>query len=318
MVTPDEKIKTAANRATALTALAVGEHKSPGACLDSDKMAALVAGKLTAAERQLCLDHLASCQTCYDEWRALGLDEFAGLAPIIKGPWLSMRSLSLAAAGSLLAAAASLLLYLNIAPPPVMDVMDESASVPEMMESRSVSQAEEEQRLRLPAAPPSPTVDKAEKSAPAVMARPQRSKRKEVVAEHDMPFSAPPKSEVAAAPSVAASATFQEEKNMEALAPVPQESEDMVDIGNVIPLVLKRLAGLGEGEYLVLQTYKRDRSLTLSRLDDQRVLIREEGFAREEFEVETAKLKKVLKSLMKKEFPRSNKVHISIGTEPGR
>ncbi|MBU0682308.1 MAG: hypothetical protein KKD73_12905 [Proteobacteria bacterium] len=87
----------------------------------------------------------------------------------------------------------------------------------------------------------------------------------------------------------------------------------MVDIGNVIPVVLKKMSQLEAGESLVLQTYKRDRSLTLVRIAKERILIIEEGFSRAEFEVNSANLAKVLKTLLKKEFPRSNKVRISVG-----
>ena len=73
------------------------------------------------------------------------------------------------------------------------------------------------------------------------------------------------------------------------------------------------MSQLGEGESLILQTYKRDRSVTLTRLAGDRVLVVQKGFEVAEFEIDISKLKKTLKNLLKKEFPRSNKVWIRAG-----
>ncbi len=275
-------------------------------------MAALVAATLNSQERQRCLDHLAGCQACYDEWRDLAMGAKEGSGKIIKGPWLGMRSLSLAAAGSLLAAAASLLLYLNITPPAVIE---ERSGAPEMMERSYPAEKSSDALLKKQAAAPAPVISQMlEKEESAARAKRQERKKKEFAADQDMSLSPPAQTKAAASP---AQTNYDMLEEMMAADPpsLPQENEEMVDISNVIPVVLKKVVQLDEGQSLVLQTYKRDRSLTVVRLADQRILVREDGFSKEEFEVDIAKLKKLLKTLVKKEFPRSNKVRMSTGSQ---
>jgi hypothetical protein len=85
----------------------------------------------------------------------------------------------------------------------------------------------------------------------------------------------------------------------------------MIDIKTLIPSVQKRLDRLDVGGEIELKTYKRDRGVTIIKVTDDRLLIREDGFVKNEFEIPVEKLKKTLKSLLKKEFPRSNKVRLS-------
>ena len=87
----------------------------------------------------------------------------------------------------------------------------------------------------------------------------------------------------------------------------------MIDISAVIPTVLLKLKKLPVGHFLDLQTYKKDRSVTIVKRDDNNFLIIENGFNQEEFDVDAVKLKKTLKVLLKKEFPRSNKVRLYSG-----
>ena len=85
----------------------------------------------------------------------------------------------------------------------------------------------------------------------------------------------------------------------------------MIDIKTVVPVVQKRLQKCSAGKGVELKTYKRDRRIFLLKLDENRYLVQEDGFEKQEFEVATDKLKKTLKSLLKKEFPRSRKVWLS-------
>ena len=83
----------------------------------------------------------------------------------------------------------------------------------------------------------------------------------------------------------------------------------MIDKSSVIRTVLERLNKLPVGHYLDLRTYKRNRSvMIIKRAGD--LLVREDGFFKEEFVVDDSKLKGLLKTLLKKEFPRSNKVRL--------
>jgi hypothetical protein len=86
-----------------------------------------------------------------------------------------------------------------------------------------------------------------------------------------------------------------------------------VDNGRVLQETLARLSRLGEGEGLLLQPYKKDRSVYVIRRKDMYQVL-ERGFAQKEFAVATGKIKKILKTLCKKEFPRSNKVWLNFCT----
>lgn len=76
-------------------------------------------------------------------------------------------------------------------------------------------------------------------------------------------------------------------------------------------MVLVRLSRLKKGEGLLLRPYKRDRAVcVIQRGDVYQVL--ERGFVRQEFLVEPERVKKLLKGLCKKEFPRSRKVWLNL------
>ena len=86
-----------------------------------------------------------------------------------------------------------------------------------------------------------------------------------------------------------------------------------IDRGRVLQESLARLSRLEEGEGLLLQPYKKDRSLCVIRRNNMYQVL-ERGFARKEFVVEIKKISKLLKTLCKKEFPRSNKLWLNICT----
>lgn len=80
-----------------------------------------------------------------------------------------------------------------------------------------------------------------------------------------------------------------------------------VDKGRILHETLLRLAKLAVGESLVLQPFKKDRTVCLVALGGA-VRILERGFAESDYVVEEKKIKKELKVLCRREFPRSNKV----------
>ena len=86
-----------------------------------------------------------------------------------------------------------------------------------------------------------------------------------------------------------------------------------IDRGRVLQESLARLSRLEEGEGLLLQPYKKDRSLCVIRRNNMYQVL-ERGFARKEFVVEIKKIRKLLKTLCKKEFPRSNKLWLNVCT----
>jgi hypothetical protein len=85
--------------------------------------------------------------------------------------------------------------------------------------------------------------------------------------------------------------------------------QKMIDKTQIIPVILKRLRQLPANEYLELLTYKRNRSLIIIKRDKEIEII-ENGYFQQRFTTTQEKLKKLLKTLLKKEFPRSKKVRL--------
>lgn len=84
----------------------------------------------------------------------------------------------------------------------------------------------------------------------------------------------------------------------------------MLDIANVIPNTLTRLKKLMPGSGLELLTYKRDRSVRIVKNNDNTFIVTESGFQENTFSCDIKGMKKLLKTLLKREFPRSNKVRV--------
>ena len=84
----------------------------------------------------------------------------------------------------------------------------------------------------------------------------------------------------------------------------------MIDKTTLIPAVLQKAKKLPVNHCIDVRTYKRDRSVLIVKLSIDVFLVKEDGFYQEEFEVPLGKLSKLLKTLLKKEFPRSHKVRL--------
>lgn len=91
----------------------------------------------------------------------------------------------------------------------------------------------------------------------------------------------------------------------------------MLDITTLIPTVISRLKALAVNDCIDLRTYKRDRSVVILKTAEDSFRIIEDGFFKEETEADLAKMPKLLKALVKKEFPRSNKVRLYAGRYEG-
>ncbi len=128
-----------ADRRTGLLALSVDDRaKEESACLTDEELAALVDNVCSRKEKGRYLKHLAHCVNCYQHW--VELAEVAA-AEEKQGAGNNVHKLfrprNFAWAGSFLAAAASVVLFLNIireAPPPIvhrpLKTMVERKSVP--------------------------------------------------------------------------------------------------------------------------------------------------------------------------------------------
>ncbi len=84
----------------------------------------------------------------------------------------------------------------------------------------------------------------------------------------------------------------------------------MIDKTKIIDTVLERLPKLPKNHYLDLRTYKRNRSVIIVKKADEELLVIQDGYEKQRFKIKGAKLKKLLKTLLKKEFPRSNKIRL--------
>lgn len=85
----------------------------------------------------------------------------------------------------------------------------------------------------------------------------------------------------------------------------------MLPKDTVLETALARLDRLPAGHALDLRTYKRNRSVLLRKNPDGTVLVQEDGYAQQRFAaVSRDRLPKLLKTLIRREFPRSTFVRL--------
>lgn len=84
----------------------------------------------------------------------------------------------------------------------------------------------------------------------------------------------------------------------------------MIDKTKMIDTVSEKLKKLPVGHYLDIRTYKRNRSVIIVKMGEDDLLIIEDGFFKERFHISSDKVKKLLTTLLRKEFPRSNKIRL--------
>lgn len=84
----------------------------------------------------------------------------------------------------------------------------------------------------------------------------------------------------------------------------------MIDKAGAIPTILTKLKKLAIGQGIDLRTYKRDRSVVITRMDEDAFAVEEDGFEKQRFETDLKGMKKLLGKLLKREFPRSNKIRV--------
>jgi len=86
----------------------------------------------------------------------------------------------------------------------------------------------------------------------------------------------------------------------------------MINKDKIIETVIEKLKKLPVDHYLDLRTYKRNRSLAIVKQGEDDFLIIEDGYFHERYPLKSDKLKKTLKALLKKEFPRSHKIRLYV------
>lgn len=85
----------------------------------------------------------------------------------------------------------------------------------------------------------------------------------------------------------------------------------MIDKATAMETVLERLAKLPAGDALDMRTYKRNRSVVLHKTGEDSYTAIQDGYKKAVYEdLNAKKLKKLLKTLFKKEFPRSTKIRL--------
>lgn len=84
----------------------------------------------------------------------------------------------------------------------------------------------------------------------------------------------------------------------------------MIDKATALETVLRKLKKLPVGHVIDLRTYKRNRSVVIKHMAQGTFDVVEHGFHEERFQVTLPKMKKLLKSLIKREFPRSTKIRL--------
>ena len=84
----------------------------------------------------------------------------------------------------------------------------------------------------------------------------------------------------------------------------------MINRDKIIPAILERLENLPVGHYLDIRTYKRNRYILVVKKNTQDFLVIENGYYFDKFDTDINKIRKLLKPILKKEFPRSNKVRL--------
>ncbi len=86
----------------------------------------------------------------------------------------------------------------------------------------------------------------------------------------------------------------------------------MVDINNLSTKLHKDLSKLNNNESIVIKSFKKDRSVIISRIDNQ-FLVYENGYSQNNFEYQDFKIcYKAIQKIIKIEFPRSNNLWYSI------
>jgi hypothetical protein len=90
----------------------------------------------------------------------------------------------------------------------------------------------------------------------------------------------------------------------------------LVNIDSVHTRTLQLLAALEPPAGIELLSYKRNRMVAISRLAGGKYMVREKGYVDQELAVEEKELSRLLKTLIKREFPRSRKVRLQKFADP--
>ncbi len=84
----------------------------------------------------------------------------------------------------------------------------------------------------------------------------------------------------------------------------------LVNLESALRKAVFSLKKCSPGCGLEILSYKRNRGVSIWKCQDETYMLREHGYLEQRVEVEEGELTKILKAIMKREFPRSRKVRI--------
>ena len=84
----------------------------------------------------------------------------------------------------------------------------------------------------------------------------------------------------------------------------------LINIQSAIKRVQQIVRQLDPPQGVEILTYKRNRGVTIIKIDDETLSVQERGYAENNFQVSIDELAKLLKAIVKREFPRSRKVRV--------
>lgn len=84
----------------------------------------------------------------------------------------------------------------------------------------------------------------------------------------------------------------------------------MIDVSALPDALREKLDKLPAGHALEIRSYKRDRFVVIVKTSSAELTFIEDGFFQQTFTAPADKLRKELKGIVKREFPRSNKVRL--------
>ncbi|PIE60816.1 MAG: hypothetical protein CSA31_00070 [Desulfobulbus propionicus] len=90
----------------------------------------------------------------------------------------------------------------------------------------------------------------------------------------------------------------------------------LINISTVRKKTLSVLAKITPPGGVELLSYKRNRSFAIIKQDDEKFLVKERGYLEQEVVSDINSLPRVLKEMIKREFPRSRKVRLVIFQDP--
>lgn len=91
----------------------------------------------------------------------------------------------------------------------------------------------------------------------------------------------------------------------------------LINIEGAIKKALASLKKLDPPQGIEILTYKRNRGVSIIKMDDGMFEVRERGYHEETQEVAEENLVRILKKITKREFPRSRKVRVYAVNSPG-